>query len=148
MKLVELQSENKDEFFHMLGGAKPTMVLFYADWCGHCQRFQPEWEKIHRELSHYNGINVAQVSHNFLPLMPSHLQVQGFPTLQMIRRGVPVETYMGSRTRDSIVKFALDFIGEKPKPKKVAAPKKKINVSMKKPIQLARPKALKDKKKK
>lgn len=22
-----------------------TIKLFYADWCGHCVRFKPEWEK-------------------------------------------------------------------------------------------------------
>ena len=26
------------------------VILYYAEWCGHCQRFKPEWAKLKEEL--------------------------------------------------------------------------------------------------
>lgn len=26
------------------------LILFYADWCGHCQRFKPQWNKLVQSL--------------------------------------------------------------------------------------------------
>ena len=27
-------------------GKKGTLILFYADWCGHCSTFKPIWNKL------------------------------------------------------------------------------------------------------
>ena len=29
--------------------------LYYANWCGHCNRFKPEWEKVKKEISEKYG---------------------------------------------------------------------------------------------
>ena len=33
------------------GPGKCALVFFYADWCGHCQRFKPEWNKFKNEMN-------------------------------------------------------------------------------------------------
>jgi hypothetical protein len=32
------------------GGKSKTITLYYANWCGHCRNFKPEWEKVKREM--------------------------------------------------------------------------------------------------
>ena len=36
-----------------------TLVLFYADWCSHCHKMMPEFEKLANEG--YNGVNIALI---------------------------------------------------------------------------------------
>ena len=33
----------------MEGGENGVLRFFYADWCPHCQRAKPEWERLMRE---------------------------------------------------------------------------------------------------
>ena len=35
-------------------GDKRAMVLFHADWCGHCKKFMPVWD----ELSNHNKTQI------------------------------------------------------------------------------------------
>lgn len=35
---------------------KIDLVLFHADWCGHCVRFKPDWDKI--KNTKFDNINV------------------------------------------------------------------------------------------
>ena len=37
--------------------------LFSATWCGHCQRFKPEWDKLTKEMSSIETINYDSVIH-------------------------------------------------------------------------------------
>ena len=39
---------------------KVGMIEFYAPWCGHCQQFKPEYEKIAAEMVEHD-IRVAKV---------------------------------------------------------------------------------------
>ena len=38
---------------------KKALVLFHADWCGHCKNFMPEWDKISSEVESMDGQSVS-----------------------------------------------------------------------------------------
>ena len=40
----ELNSE--EEADKLLTDKGPLMIIYYAEWCGHCQRLKPEWKKL------------------------------------------------------------------------------------------------------
>ena len=42
------------------------MVLYYADWCGHCQTMKPEWQKVVNKMKNKNNVNVAEVESNHI----------------------------------------------------------------------------------
>lgn len=149
MVLLNLTSENKNEVLHHLNGGKPTLVLFYANWCGHCTKFKSEWTKIKHDLVRNPHLNVAQIEHSNYEFIPDHLRINAFPTLQMIRYGRPMASFIGSRDHASVMKFALSSIGETgavtPKKKPAAPPKKKaapvrVAPTKKKPVRVVRKK--------
>ena len=35
----------------------PWIILFYANWCGHCTHMKPEWNKFKSSIP--KGLNVA-----------------------------------------------------------------------------------------
>ncbi len=93
---------------HQPKNNKPfTLYLFYADWCGHCKSFKPEWTKVENKLadSHLitKKINGDSNQKEDLELIKKY-NVQGFPTIIF---SLPDDTsfmYNGARTSDDLLK--------------------------------------------
>ncbi|CBZ56121.1 hypothetical protein NCLIV_065470 [Neospora caninum Liverpool] len=87
------------------------IVEFYADWCGHCQRFAPEFEKAAKAL---RGI-VTLVAVSDQAAMGEY-GVQGFPTVKAFvgRGGKPPKTFDYNQNRDaaSLIEFAMMHAGK------------------------------------
>ena len=89
-------------------------VLFYADWCGHCQRFKPEWsqcKEMHQKQQN-NSYKLADIESAALDAlkgkmsdMPSLVDVSGFPTISMYDNGKKTADYNGERTADALMTF-------------------------------------------
>jgi thiol-disulfide isomerase/thioredoxin len=79
--------------------AENTAVLFYASWCGHCQRFKSIWENLYRinsciKLCSFNCAKYDQYYKSRLNLTEA---VRGFPTIMFYHKESPVETFQGKR---------------------------------------------------
>ena len=58
------------------------IVLIYADWCGHCQTFKPEWEKFKTLMKKRNvGCDIGEVEQTHLDKVES-ASANGFPTIK------------------------------------------------------------------
>ncbi|CDJ42845.1 thioredoxin, putative [Eimeria tenella] len=87
------------------------LVEFYADWCGHCQRFGPVYEQVANALRGFMpvvAVNDEQLMQQF--------EVSGFPTVMVIagRGGNKPKSfkYEGSRDANSVLEFAVTHIGK------------------------------------
>eukprot|EP00917_Polyrhabdina_sp_WS-2016_P019470 GHVP01041636.1.p1 GENE.GHVP01041636.1~~GHVP01041636.1.p1 ORF type:complete len:418 (+),score=81.13 GHVP01041636.1:18-1271(+) len=82
------------------------LIEFYADWCGHCQSFVPEYKKVASVLK--GVIRVGAVSDESVIQKNG---VKGFPTVQIFA-GAPDKkksvTYDGERTVEGIVDFTFE----------------------------------------
>lgn len=83
------------------------MVLYYADWCGHCQTMKPEWQKVVSKFSGNQSVNVAEVESTLIDKLAHKPQVQGFPTIKMYQHGKEVAQFQDERVADKMEKFAL-----------------------------------------
>ena len=80
----------------------PSIILFYADWCGYCQTFMPIWNKFKTKIKikNYNIIEIESKNSftnriNFL---------QGYPTIYYINKSKTIE-YNDGRDLHSLIKF-------------------------------------------
>jgi len=90
-------------------GKRPTLVLFYANGCGHCANMMGDWEKVSSAL-----VNSPVQALKFEASQdPKALQaaggIRGFPTVRLYIDGFPgnnVVEYNGDRSAGSLMRFA------------------------------------------
>ena len=63
------------------------IVLYYANWCGHCVSFKPEWHKLVNQLKHNKDMrtfNIGEIEHSHLESFPEK-SVQAFPSIKLYK---------------------------------------------------------------
>ncbi|ARF11011.1 thioredoxin [Hokovirus HKV1] len=79
------------------------IILYYANWCGHCEEFLPEWKKL-----------ISYIENKKLPIECEHYEesnipknisdeIEGFPTIIIIKEGKK-SSYTKERTKEAILK--------------------------------------------
>ena len=81
---------------------KPLVIkLFWVDWCGHCQRFKPVWNKLKRENT--EDVNYVDVNCEKEKEVAQEEGIQGFPTIRLYDAdGALLEELEGSRDEENI----------------------------------------------
>jgi thiol-disulfide isomerase/thioredoxin len=94
-----------------------VVVLYYADWCPHCQDLKPTIVKL-AEVGKKNGfqvaaIDMAQANEILISRVKKfRYKVQGYPTLIGFMNGKPYSIYQGDRTLGDLSAYA-ENIGSK-----------------------------------
>ena len=111
MKLLKVNLKTKGLFEECAKNDKPLLVLFFANWCPHCQMFEPTWKNIVKKLTSKRGIQVAEVEFKNMEHVPTkYKKIRGYPTIQMIKGGKIVSEYNGLRTEENVLKYVQDFL--------------------------------------
>ena len=76
-----------DENFEaeVLKADKPTLVDFWAEWCGPCKQVGPILEEISNEMS--NQVVIAKHNIDDHPNQPTKYGVRGIPTMLLFKGG-------------------------------------------------------------
>ena len=109
MKVQRIDRTNKDKFIDMVENTnKHTIVLFFADWCGHCQNLKPAWNQVADKLKSKRNIQVLEVEDTHLDAIPKKYKksLLGYPSIQKFKGGKLVEQFTGNRTPEEILTFA------------------------------------------
>ena len=84
-------------------GSDTKLVMFYADWCGHCKKLKPVWdeaaEDVNKDDKKMIKVNCGNGTEDDEKLMKKY-NVQGYPTIIKFVNGKPSE-YQGDRDADS-----------------------------------------------
>lgn len=95
----ETQSNNLDN--EVKSGTK--LVLFYADWCGHCKKIKPIWDETATEVNTDEvkmiKVNCGEGSEKDQEVMKKY-SIDGYPTIIKFINGKP-SMYNGDRDSDS-----------------------------------------------
>lgn len=98
--VVVLTDANFDEF---LKEHDKVLVEFYAPWCGHCKKLEPEYTKAAAKLKADGATTVlAKVDATQETRIAKEYEVKGFPTMKYFTGGEASE-YGGGRVEDAIV---------------------------------------------
>jgi len=99
-----------DESFEteVLKSDKPTLVDFWAEWCGPCKQLAPILEEISNEM----GDQVIFTKHNIdeQPNMPTKYGVRGIPTMLLFKNGELKGTKVGVTTKSNILTWIKENI--------------------------------------
>ena len=91
----------------------PSLVIFKAEWCGHCKKIMPEIQKlIDTKLE---NVKIVVIDSDKQPELIKQHGVQGFPTIRMYPQGLSnKDTYKdfdGERNVDGFKTFLDGFLG-------------------------------------
>jgi len=81
------------------------MIYFYADWCGHCNRFAPVFEDVEAEAREKNlNIKFGKINIEENPQLASRFYITSLPTLFHIQ-DKQVRKFSIERTKENLIKF-------------------------------------------
>ena len=88
------------------GGDK--LVLFYADWCGHCKSMKPDWDAAANEVNKDGETKMVKINvggkDNGEDAIMKKYGIDGFPTIFKFSNGNKTGTYEGERNKDAFIK--------------------------------------------
>jgi thioredoxin 1 len=110
------QSEDSGALVGQPPNLKPAsgeciVALFYADWCPHCVKFKPHFEKAMSQMDGKmkNGkrMKLVKVDCEKFKKLAKEFNVSGYPTVKLINDdGTSVE-YDGERTFEGLKKYLV-----------------------------------------
>ncbi|KAL7903533.1 thioredoxin-like protein [Trichoderma sp. SZMC 28014] len=119
--VIDLIPSNFDK---LVFSGKPTLVEFFAPWCGHCKNLAPVYEELAKTFEFAKDkVQIAKVDGDSERDLGKRFGIQGFPTLKFFdgKSKEPVE-YNSGRDIESLTSFITEKTGIKPKKKKADEP--------------------------
>jgi protein disulfide-isomerase A6 len=117
--VIDLTPANFDKV--VLKSGKPTLVEFFAPWCGHCKNLAPVYEELALSLeSQKDKVQIAKVDADAEKELGRRFGVQGFPTLKWFDgvSDTPSE-YSSGRDLESLSNFITDKTGVRARKKQL-----------------------------
>lgn len=102
VRVSDVYFNTSDEKFEqeVLKSDKPTLVDFWAPWCGPCLMMAPAFESLAQE---YQGrISFAKIDTDENPETPSQYGIMGIPTLIIFKGGKEVDRLVGLQRRGDL----------------------------------------------
>ena len=104
--IINVTDENFET--EVLKGAKPTLVDFWAEWCGPCKQVAPILEEISNEMKDH--VTIAKHNIDDHPNQPSKYGVRGIPTMLLFKGGELKATKVGATTKSNIISWIKENI--------------------------------------
>ena len=101
--MATLQTSDRNFENDVIGSNLPTLVDFWAEWCGPCKQIGPILEEISDEKK--DQINVYKINIDENPEIPQKYGVRGIPTLMFFNDGKLIDTKVGSIPKSSLNKW-------------------------------------------
>lgn len=103
MKIVQ-----KDEFEKIINESKPTIVDFFATWCGPCKMLSPILEKVEEDSK--GEFNIVKIDVDESYDVAKKYGIMSVPTLIIFKDGDEQEKIVGLRQKNQIEDAVRNYI--------------------------------------
>lgn len=97
-----------NDFNELIKSTKPTLVDFYADWCGPCKVLSPIIEQTKSDLGEEATVLKVNIDNNVD--VARQYQIRSIPTLLLFKEGNVVWRQNGVPKKELIVESVKKFI--------------------------------------
>lgn len=101
IKINLTQTNFMEDFDKLIASEKPTLVDFFATWCGPCRMQAPILEQVKREVG--DAANIIKVDIDRNADAANRYHVQSVPTLIIFQKGEPVWRASGLHQAEDLV---------------------------------------------
>ena len=96
-----------------IGSNEVVLALFYADWCPHCVKFKPEWDRMTSALNETSTkkgkkVKMMKVNCEENKALASKYGIDGYPTIKVLMMDggkESAEDYSGQRNMSAIKEY-------------------------------------------
>lgn len=99
------------EFTDIIGSEKPTLVDFFATWCGPCKMQSPILEQVKNKVG--DDANIIKVDIDKNQALAAQYRVQSVPTLILFVAGEPVWRAVGVQQADVLESMIYERLSPK-----------------------------------
>jgi len=84
---------------------KRVVVLFWANWCGHCKTLKPVWDQLSQKYQGHPHIALDQVDCAADESAAEQFKIEGFPTILLFESDGEPKRYNGDRSPKDLERF-------------------------------------------
>ncbi|MBD5213511.1 MAG: thioredoxin [Bacteroidales bacterium] len=98
-----------NEFNEMINDSKPTLVDFFATWCGPCKMQSPILEQVKATLG--DSVNIIKIDVDRNPELSERYSIRSVPTLIVFKSGEALWRGYGVHQADQLEAKLKEHIG-------------------------------------
>ncbi|XP_063070511.1 dnaJ homolog subfamily C member 10 [Engraulis encrasicolus] len=105
---LEIITLDRGDFDAAVNSGELWFVNFYFPRCSHCHDLAPTWREFAKEMDGVVRIGAVNCGDN--GRLCRSRGVTSYPSLYMFKAGMNSEKYYGDRSKESLTKFAMQFV--------------------------------------
>lgn len=106
MKIIHVNSEKDLKKFNKTVKKGKMLVVFVANWCGHCQHLKPIWKKMENTIKKTKCVNrgiIAMIYSDYRERVNVSSNCNGYPTIRMYKDGKVLKDWNGDWTTKGVL---------------------------------------------
>ena len=102
------KKKGSKSFHEIIHSSKPTLVDFYATWCGPCRMMIPILKELSSQVG--NRANIIKIDIDKNPKLTRKLNIQGVPTIAIYKNGKVVWRRSGVQRAHQLMMALEEFM--------------------------------------